>query len=321
MSFFAKSFKSIVSLSLGIRNTRNLVILIYHRVLDGPDFMYPETVDKSGFDAQMALLSLGFNVLPFGVALDLLAANKLPPLAVCITFDDGYADNYVNALPILTKYQLPAVFFVVSGKLDQDRMWNDDIVESVRLYAEATLDLREIGLNVYPTASPVDKLAAANKIIQSVKYLPIQQRDYCCRRIAELVDNLPKGLLLTTEQLEQLHQAGMEIGGHSVTHPILKDVPIEVWQYEIRENKRQLEQILDTPMRYFAYPNGKFDQDFDRQQIEFVEKCGYKAALSTNWGCATRQSELFNLPRFTPWDKDPRKFMLRLLAMFFGYNA
>lgn len=319
MSLITKGLKSILTFSSGRGQNQKLIILIYHRVLNEPDFMYPYTVDKEKFNWQMALLASEFNVLSLSDALNLLDSGLLPPRAVCITFDDGYADNYFNALPILKKYNLPATFFIVSGMLNQDRMWSDDILEAVRLYSMDNLDLRDMGLDIYPVTTATDKMKAADKIIHAVKYFPAKQRNSFCESMAQLANNLPKQLMLSTDQLHQLHQAGMEIGGHSVNHPILKNLSIDSWQYEIQANKVQLEQVLNAPVRYFAYPNGKSGQDYSEQQVRFIQSCGYEAAFSTDWGYATRTSARYELPRFTPWDHTPTKFMLRMIEMYSGY--
>ena len=301
----------------GFGKRRKLIILIYHRVFAKPDFMCPEQIDSAKFDWQMALLASHFNVLSLSEALQQLKNGHLPSRAVCITFDDGYADNYTTALPILQRYGLSATFFVVSGMLNQSRMWSDDIVETIRLYPGAVLDLNALGFGAYAVSTVTEKAQAAAQIITQVKYLPLGERDAICRSIADLVDQPLLQLMLTTEQLNDLSAQGMEIGAHSVNHPILKNLPCEQWQYEILNCKLQLEAVLGKTVRYFAYPNGKLHDDYDREQCQFVEQCGYEAALSTEWGRVSRESDWFQLPRFTPWDHTPARFMLRMANEYF----
>ena len=94
---------------------RRLSILIFHRVLPRPDPLFPDEIDAAQFDRLMALVAGGYNVLSLGRALPLLATSQLPPRALVITFDDGYADNAEIALPILRRHGLVATFFVASG--------------------------------------------------------------------------------------------------------------------------------------------------------------------------------------------------------------
>jgi peptidoglycan/xylan/chitin deacetylase (PgdA/CDA1 family) len=114
-------------------------------------------------------------------------------------------------------------------------------------------------------------------------------------------------------QIKRLHNEGMEIGGHTVTHPILALLDEEEARAEILGGKRQLEDITGAPVSLFAYPNGKPDQDYSLRDVELVKKAGFAAAVSTMSGVANRSSDLFQLPRFGPWDKNPHRLGLRLL--------
>jgi len=308
--------KPLASLMSGIGTKKKLFILIYHRVLDKPDFMRPGEVDTKIFNWQMTLLANYFNVLPLATALEKMATDSLPPRAVCVTFDDGYADNYLNALPILKHQQLSATFFIASGYLDGGRMWNDTIIETLRNYRHATLDLTDIGLETYPVSTETEKATAAGKIIQQIKHLDTKQRTDYTYYVASQVEALPDNLMLTQEQLIKLHQSGMEIGGHTVTHPIMAKLPIQALEREITDNKTTLESLLGSHIRFFAYPNGKPGQDYLPEQTQLIQNSGYQAAVSTQWGVANHQTDLFQLPRFTPWDNHPVKFMLRMLSVY-----
>ena len=313
---FLSGLKHIATLSSGLGRQKKLFILIYHRVLDKPDFMRPGEVDKNSFSWQIELLATYFNVLPLHEALQHMENDTLPPRAVTITFDDGYADNLHNALPILKQYNLTATFFIASGYLDGGRMWNDSVIEAIRIMENDQLDLTSIGLGVFDISSPTHKTKAVSEILNKIKHLEPLQRNECAQYISAQVSDLPNDLMLTTEQLKQLYQAGVEIGGHTVTHPILARMTDNEAMLEIAENKKQLEQILDGAIRYFAYPNGKPVQDYLPEQIDFVKKNGYLAALSTQLGVASKSSDLWQLPRFTPWDKSPMKFMARMVRLF-----
>jgi len=310
-----KSFDYLFSIASRLGKQQKLIILIYHRILDNPDYMYPYEPDIIKFKWQMELLASHFKVLPLAEALDRLYAGSLPSKAVCITFDDGYADNYQHAFPILLENGLPATFFVVSGMLNTDRMWNDDVVETVRHYPEPVMDLEFLGMGRHNLANPREKYNAAIALIKAIKYLPLRKRDEICRTIALLAADLPKRLMLTAEQVKHLSEQGMEIGSHSVNHPILKDLPIADWQAEILNSKLKLESVTGRAVRFFAYPNGKLNTDYTIDQTNFIKQCGYSAGFSTDSGCATAKANCLTLPRFTPWDVTPNRFLLRMAGM------
>jgi peptidoglycan/xylan/chitin deacetylase (PgdA/CDA1 family) len=255
-------------------------------------------------------------VLSLAEALDKLENNQLPPRAVCITFDDGYADNYLNALPILKENKLQATFFIASGYLNGGIMWNDKVIEAIRCCTSDTLDLTSLGLGCFDIDSKIKKAKVAQQIINKIKHLDSEKRQEIADNIAGKVDNLPTDLMLTNEQLIQLHQAEMEIGGHTVTHPILSKLDHQNVEFELQANKTYLEQLLMTTIRFFAYPNGKLGVDFNPEHAKQVRDLGYQAAVSTDWGVANNRSDVFRLPRFTPWDTQPVKFMLRMIHRY-----
>jgi peptidoglycan/xylan/chitin deacetylase (PgdA/CDA1 family) len=315
-----KILKPLITLSSGIGRQKKLFILIYHRVLDKPDFMRPGEADKAIFAWQMEVLASYFNVLPLHEALQKLQKNALPPRAVCITFDDGYADNCTNALPILKQFQLPATFFIADGFLDGGRMWNDTVIEAVRTINQPQLDLTPIELGRFDLSSDEKKSRAAGHIIRAIKHFEPVRRRECAEFLAAQTARLQNDLMMTTGQLQLLRQSGMEIGGHTVTHPILAKLDDAQVLEEISANKTALENLLNTELRYFAYPNGKPEQDYLVKHSELVRKAGYRAALSTRWGVAGQSSDNWQLPRFTPWDKSPGKFILRMVRMYSCVN-
>jgi peptidoglycan/xylan/chitin deacetylase (PgdA/CDA1 family) len=289
-----------------------LSILIYHRVLAAPDPLFPGEVERHAFDTQLALLKSRFTVLPLLDAVRLARAGRLPPRAACITFDDGYADNAEVALPLLQKHGLHATFFIASGFLNGGRMWNDSVIETVRMAPAGVLDARHLGLGSHALATLEERRAAIGALIGQLKYLPMAERQQQVDRLALLAGGpLPSRLMMDDEQVRQLHRAGMAIGGHTVNHPILARLPAAEARAEIAAGKAALEQLTGAPVRLFAYPNGKPGTDYLAEHVAMVRELGFEAAVSTAWG-ASRQPDLFQLPRFTPWDRTPRRFTLRM---------
>jgi peptidoglycan/xylan/chitin deacetylase (PgdA/CDA1 family) len=293
-----------------------LFILIYHQVLEKPDFMRPDTVDTAAFTWQMELLARYFNVIPLEQALDQLQSGTLPPRAVSITFDDGYADNVTQALPILQYFDLSATFFIANGFLNGGRMWNDTVIESVRSFIQPQINLSFLGLSQLEIKTPEQKYKVAQQIIKTIKHVEPDLRKQYIDRLAAYVPELPNDLMMTSAQLQQLHQSGMTIGGHTVNHPILATLDIDAAKLEIEQNKAYLEKQINTQLTLFAYPNGKPGQDYTVEQVECVQSAGYQAAVATYWGVVDQASDMRQLPRFTPWDREPIRFMLRLVSNY-----
>lgn len=290
-----------------------LSVLIFHRVRLERDRLFPTECYAACFERTLSLVRSCFRVIPLSEAVSALRAGKLPLGALAVTFDDGYADNVTVALPILRRLGLPATFFIAPGYLDGCRMFNDTIIEAVRAHEGEVLDLSRLGLGIHATASWDDKRVAIHALIGKVKHLEFREREEKTVAIADQVGQpLPADLMLTSSQLKQLAANGMEIGGHTLSHPILVRTSAREAEREIAEGRARLEGIVSEKIRLFAYPNGEPVRDYDASHVALVKRLGFEAAFSTAWGVARTGSDLYQLPRFTPWDAEPWKFCMRL---------
>ena len=293
-----------------------LSILILHRVLPAVDPLFPSEVDAARFDSMCQWLREYFNVLPLDDAARRLSGGTLPERALAITFDDGYADNHDVALPILRKHGLTATFFIATGFLDGGRMWNDTVIESVR---RSPLDVLPLdGTDVasvgpLPLDSIDSRAAAIGKLLGAIKYMPGEKRLECVAAIAQRSKStLPDDLMMTSEQVLALHRSGMQIGAHTVSHPILAKLTPDAARDEIARSKRCLESLLGDSVELFAYPNGKPGTDYTEASVDVVRELGFSSAVSTAVGAARGGSDLFQLPRFTPWDRSRGRFAARM---------
>lgn len=307
---------TILPFLLQTRNKQRFSILTYHRVLPAPDFMRPGEPAVSDFEWQMELLSKHFNPLSLTDALSLLEYGELPDRAVCVTFDDGYANNEELALPVLERFGIPATVFVATDFLNGGRMWNDTVIEALRNAEGNVFDLDSLGLGVYEIKNLEEKRKAAGIIIREIKHWPPGKRLEAVNTIEAMVGSLPEDMMMSDDQVRHLNECGIEIGAHTKSHPILSTLDLEQVKSEVVDSKACLEQILNSPVRYFAYPNGRPGIDYRIEHRDLVEIAEFNAAVSTNWGVVSSLSDKWQLPRFTPWDKTPLRFMVRLLLNF-----
>jgi len=301
--------------ALGTTIGRNRVCVInYHRVLHNPEPLLASEPDVHTFRWQMELLARCFHVMPLYEALKAVAIGKVPQRAVCITFDDGYRSIHELALPVLREFGLPATVFVTSGYIGQGSMWNDRIIDAVQALPAQQLDLSDIGLGTYQLHSIAQRKHSLELLIERSKYLPPAARDSLVDRLDVLTGNAAEhDPMLTRDMIVNLHRHGVDIGAHTVSHPILTSLDDDSAWHEIAGGKAQLEAILDKPVRLFAYPNGKAGKDFDARHVAMVRKAGFDAAFTTAAGSFGRGHDLFQLPRSRPWDGAPLTFGLRLL--------
>ena len=288
-------------------------ILIYHRVVREPHPLFPDEVCAKEFDWQMRLLRRWFNVLPLREGVARLRAGKLPLNAASVTFDDGYADNASIALPILLRHGVSATFFVATGFLDGGRMWNDTAIEAVCSASGDVLDANCVGLETLDISSIDHRRRAISAILSALKYLPAEDRKKSVDALAiQTGVALVSDLMMSAEQVRTLHANGMEIGAHTISHPILSKLDGKQAVNEMAGSKQRIEEILGSPVTLFAYPNGRPGVDYLREHVSMAQELGFEAAVSTAPGVSRPGCDLYQLPRFTPWDKTPGKFLLRL---------
>lgn len=293
-----------------------LSVLIFHRILIKPDPLFPGEIDARKFDEICHDLAIWFNVLPLDEACVRLQRGDLPQRALAITFDDGYADNYEIALPILKRHRLKATFYVATGFLDGGRMWNDSLIETLRLSTLPVINMAgtvAASLEQLKLDSLPNRRSAISRAIQAIKYRDSQERMDWVDAITDRAGvTLPNNLMMSSEQVCGLRDAEMQIGAHTVTHPILAKLTRNAALSEIADGKHSLEALLGQPVSLFAYPNGKLGKDYSPESVQIVRELGFSSAVSTAWGAARSTSDLFQLPRFTPWDRSRLRFGIRL---------
>ncbi len=294
---------------------------MYHRVLPEPDSLRPDDIPLPVFVRCMRALKRYFNVLPLAEAVEKLKNHSLPGRAVAITFDDGYADNATVAAPVLAELGLPATVFVATGYLNNGRMWNDTVIETVRQIRDSHVEIGALG--PLPLGSDSERLAAISALLTHFKHLPFDERDRQVKALAETVnDDLAGSLMMTDSQVASLANSGIAVGAHTVRHPILANLSESESVDEINASKSVLEQLTGNEVSLFAYPNGRPDRDYRRADVRAVKQAGFKAAVSTSWGSAGEECDLFQLPRIGPWDQSGWRLALRIeKTRLFDRNA
>ena len=290
-----------------------LAIMIFHRVPRVVDPMFPLEPDAARFERDMRNVRRWFHVLPLEAAVARLREGSLPARALAITFDDGYADNHDVALPILTRLNLTATFFIATSFLDGGCMWNDRVVEALRAFDGDSLDLTDAGLGIVDTGSLQARRSAVASLLGRLKYRPLHERLAAADAVlAAARVPAPERLMMTSDQVRRLADAGMSIGAHTHRHPILARLDEAESRDEIARSRDVLQGLLQAPVRLFAYPNGKPGVDYRATDVDHVRALGFTAACSTAPGVAGRDADPLQLPRFTPWDQRPWKFGMRM---------
>jgi len=221
------------------------------------------------------------------------------PLAA-VTFDDGYADAYRNAFPLLVRKGIPGAFFVVSGLVGTDRILAHD--ELYLLLEEAEARLGPARLSVLLTRLGVEWQGSLVEVKE--RLMDTRSR----RGIRRIIDGLREEVTIAPELLEdhwaltwpmlrEMHAGGMTVGSHTHTHRTLPTEPQEAVWSELAGSKRALEEQLGAEVRHLSYPGGQFC----RRTVEAAAAAGYRCAYTT---CSHTDPDrpLLTIPRRTFWE-------------------
>jgi peptidoglycan/xylan/chitin deacetylase (PgdA/CDA1 family) len=300
----------------GVRG--RLLVFTYHRVFREHDPLLADEPDAQKFARQLDWIKHHCNVLPLPEAARRLNSGSLPARAACITFDDGYANNLEVALPLLQQRGLTATIFVAIEAIESGIMWNDLVIEAIRqgggrLPATA---LSGCGIDIAdaPPGAP-----AVDAALTALKYQPLAERwQIAARLYRDVAQADPPRLMLTPAMISELAAAGMDIGAHTVNHPILRSLSHAEAMREIRGSSDWIARLLGAPPRSFAYPNGRPGRDYDSSHVDMVRECGFEVAVSTAMNCAKSGADLLQLPRLPLWDRSRTRFGLRLAQIYAG---
>ncbi|MEZ5515401.1 MAG: polysaccharide deacetylase family protein [Steroidobacteraceae bacterium] len=303
-------FESQTAALLAYAWSPRLLIFAYHRIVAEPDDMLHGEVTAAAFDGQVEWLSKHAAILALPDAIERWRSGSLPPRAACITFDDGYASNFDLALPILQRWRAVATFYIATGFLDGGRMWNDTIIEAVRRTDCEEFDLTTHGAGRFTLG--ISRPALAGRLLDTLRRLPYAQREQCVAAIAAQSGVvLPDDLMMSSEQVRQLGRLGMDLGGHTETHPILARLAAADALAEIQRGRAKLFDIVGSEPRTFAYPNGIPDQDYCVEHVDMVRTSGFEAAVTTAFGGVSADDDRFQLPRVIPWEQRAHAFAWR----------
>ena len=283
----------------------------YHRIRQNsagtiwdPSLLGP---DQYQFREQMRWLKSHTNIISGEELVDCIENQRpLPPKASMVTFDDAYLDNYTEALPVLSDLKIPAMLFVPTGLIDQQKPgWWDQIhwlfsnsAETRFCYENKTFDLtqeRDLAIGWAQEAmksrpaevmtSFVDELATILKV-EATKW------------------HDGRALLMSWDQIRECDRAGFSVGCHTVTHRVLSTLAPEDQRWELRESKAKLEKELDREVPLLAYPVGE-EEHISDETPTIAAELGFKAALTFYTGVGHLGDVLrrpMGIRRFAPAD-------------------
>ena len=279
---FLDTYASLRSKRIGSQ----VAILWYHRVTAKKDQWSYEALDPRVFEEQMRYLHDNYEILSLEELVRCLyRGTLLHRKSVCITLDDGYRDNYLYAYPVLRKYNMPATIFLTSGHVGTGALfWWDKVAYAVWHARVGQLGLPQLGS--YRLESGLDRRRAVSAILDKLKRMPDQKKNSFTEELVEtaevdIPDRLGEQFVLSWDEVLDMSRNGVDFGGHTVSHPILVNMPADQANREIVHSKKVIETVVGKPVHFFAYPDGSYNP----QVVEMVKDAGFHAACTCdpNW--------------------------------------
>ena len=263
-------------------NKHKSLIVTYHRFAPTAD---GRSTSSEAFEEQVCYLAKHYSLVKLSTIYDSLKNGSSLERAAVITIDDGFRDVYEIAFPILRKYSAPATFFVITDFLDQKIwLWTDKLryvtSQLPTGLATVTINDRQLAFELDRKSSRVQAATVINSVL---KTLPSETRDSVIEEVATklnvVIPRLPPGEYgpVSWDQLIEMDHGGVEIGSHTVTHPILPNVDDDQMRWELSASRERLESVLNRPVTLFCYPNGSYDERTRRA----VAAAGYECAVTT----------------------------------------
>ena len=320
------------------------LILLYHSVQRVRTDPFGVRVSPRHFAEHMAVLRAHANALPLIELVDRLKEGSLPARAVAITFDDGYADNLHHALPAMVRHGIPATVFVATGYVGGHREYWWDELDQLLLQPGRLPERIEIRLNgslrqclmardrsygllaawrnrrwrAWNDEAPTARHRAYRELWKSMQRSIPHDRDEALDELRRLIGAplfaRSTHRALTVTELKSLASSRLiEIGAHTVLHPSLGAMPVDVQRHEILASKAWLEKTLDRRITSFSYPFGT-RSDYTDATVEVLKEAGFELTCSNFPDRIDSKTSRFEFPRRVVGDWSGREFAVKCAA-------
>lgn len=285
---------------------RELAVLRYHAVCT-PACTYASrgiSVTPKGFEKQVRYLARHYAVLSLAAAVAHLRSGvPLPPNALAITFDDGYHDNY-TAFQILHAHGATATFFLTSECIDdREVFWVSEVRHLILRTRQPQLQLTiKTEAYTFRLGTSEEREDAISQVTRLIKSCTIAEREAVRQALRMALADVDKPfdgpqLMLSSDQVQEMLDGGMSVGGHTLTHPNLPSAGPTDARHELLECRLNLQQCFGIDAMAMAYPNGDANVYVNAEVQRLARETGYDSAWTSSSGFVDEGTDLFCGPR------------------------
>ena len=278
---------------------RCLFILLYHKIGPQAPPLFGETVSPEDFERQIRFLKKRYEIVDFkDLSSAISKANSSKDLVI-LTSDDGYCDNFLYAFPIVKKYDVPFTIFLTTDVIGTKELLWPDKLAWILYKSDADFNRQALYHTDLPPkmAQKVEKFFLKNAAGQAeiLRAIGMDLKSYSNAELQGILDRLRKCCnvtqwpaenlrpMLSWEEVKTMSGDGISFGSHTMTHPALSKIPLDLARQEIADSKKVIEEQIQKPVTTFAYPYGKKD-DTSGDVMNLLQDEGFEYACTTEIG-------------------------------------
>ena len=269
------------------RSGNAILNVMYHGVVESDScYFSPSHLTLVQFEEQLKYLTENFEIISTDEAFTKIKnKEKLDKKYITVTFDDGYKNNLISALPLLEKYKVPTTFFISSICIEEEAdkfLWLE--ITSALGYFNKN-DLIEVNSLIFKNLVCKEKNISLPDYIKNLSY---EERDLVLKHLVDTynvksnLESLPEEIwkLMNKQELSQLAQSKfVTIGSHGHRHFNLANIKPEFAEEELRISKIMLEEITNSEVNLIGYPDGSYNEEVK----DIAEKLGYIGQFAVNY--------------------------------------
>lgn len=292
------------------------VILIYHRVTTPETDPQLLAVSPENFYAQVKFLKENYNLVHPDEFTSLLSGNKFPAKTVILTFDDGYADNCIEALPILESLSESALFYVSTGLLNTKKeTWWDQLERifllNKNLPSSLSLDIANNSFN-FDISDSAKLNSVYNSLHRLIKYSKPDTRKKVIGYLNDWSVTTDEGreshrIMTSGELVRMSNSASAVIGAHTHTHTPLSVLTFEEQKSDIEQSVNIIEEITGRQIKHFSYPFGT-KKDYNSDSISLSKMFNFDFVCANYYSQVHTWNNKYELPRILVRNWDIKTF-------------